>query len=126
VRDVAAFLAEGFADVFGPLPAGLIGGAPYGHSAEMDELEFAFIEDAGFVGVVETLEDDFVHGVPPGEFVVQESVVRSCLVHVNFSFHCGWVCPSIFIEEQLQILRLTTPTLKTTRGAPFAQDDSLR
>jgi len=27
-------------------------------------------------------------------------------------------------EEQLQILRLTTPELKKTLGAPFAQDDS--
>jgi hypothetical protein len=29
----------------------------------------------------------------------------------------------IFIEEQQQILRLTTPRLKSTPGAPFAQDD---
>jgi hypothetical protein len=29
-----------------------------------------------------------------------------------------------FIEEQPQILRLTTPRLKSTPGAPFAQDDS--
>jgi hypothetical protein len=29
-----------------------------------------------------------------------------------------------FIEEQTQILRLTTPRLKSTPGAPFAQDDS--
>jgi hypothetical protein len=29
-----------------------------------------------------------------------------------------------FIEEQQQILRLTTPRLKSTPGAPFAQDDS--
>src|ERR1035437_459840 len=29
-----------------------------------------------------------------------------------------------FIEEQQQILRLTTPMLKSTPGAPFAQDDS--
>ena len=29
-----------------------------------------------------------------------------------------------FIEEQLQILRLTTPRLKSTPRAPFAQDDS--
>jgi hypothetical protein len=28
-----------------------------------------------------------------------------------------------FIEEQPQILRLTTPRLKSTPGAPFAQDD---
>jgi hypothetical protein len=28
-----------------------------------------------------------------------------------------------FIEEQQQILRLTTPRLKSTPGAPFAQDD---
>jgi hypothetical protein len=28
------------------------------------------------------------------------------------------------IEEQPQILRLTTPSLKSTPGAPFAQDDS--
>jgi hypothetical protein len=28
------------------------------------------------------------------------------------------------IEEQPQILRLTTPRLKSTPGAPFAQDDS--
>ena len=27
-------------------------------------------------------------------------------------------------EEQPQILRLTTPMLKSTHGAPFAQDDS--
>jgi hypothetical protein len=27
-------------------------------------------------------------------------------------------------EEQPQILRLTTPRLKSTPGAPFAQDDS--
>jgi hypothetical protein len=30
-----------------------------------------------------------------------------------------------FIEEQQQILRLTTPRLKSTPGAPFAQDDSI-
>jgi hypothetical protein len=30
-----------------------------------------------------------------------------------------------FIEEQPQILRLTTPRLKSTPGAPFAQDDKL-
>src|ERR1035437_5770736 len=29
-----------------------------------------------------------------------------------------------FIEEQQQILRLTTPRLKNTPGAPFAQDDN--
>ncbi len=29
-------------------------------------------------------------------------------------------------SEQLQILRLTTPRLKSTSGAPFAQDDHLR
>jgi len=29
-----------------------------------------------------------------------------------------------FIEEQPQILRLTPPRLKSTPGAPFAQDDS--
>jgi hypothetical protein len=29
-----------------------------------------------------------------------------------------------FIEELPQILRLTTPRLKSTPGAPFAQDDS--
>jgi hypothetical protein len=29
-----------------------------------------------------------------------------------------------FPEEQPQILRLTTPMLKSTHGAPFAQDDS--
>ena len=29
-----------------------------------------------------------------------------------------------FIEKQQQILRLTTPRLKRTPGAPFAQDDS--
>jgi hypothetical protein len=28
------------------------------------------------------------------------------------------------IEEQPQILRLTTPRLKSTPGAPFAQDDN--
>jgi len=30
-----------------------------------------------------------------------------------------------FIEKQPQILRLTTPRLKSTPGAPFAQDDEL-
>jgi hypothetical protein len=30
----------------------------------------------------------------------------------------------MFNEEQQQILRLTTPRLKSTPGAPFAQDDS--
>jgi hypothetical protein len=29
------------------------------------------------------------------------------------------------IEDQLQILQLTTPELKKTFAAPFAQDDSL-
>jgi len=35
----------------------------------------------------------------------------------------GQLSPS-FIQEQPQILRLTTPRLKKTPGAPFAQDDS--
>jgi hypothetical protein len=30
----------------------------------------------------------------------------------------------MFFEIQLRILRLTTPRLKKTPGAPFAQDDS--
>src|SRR3569833_3768680 len=40
----------------------------------------------------------------------------------------SWVRSSVFAlvtcEKQLQILRLTTPELKKTFGAPFAQDDS--
>jgi len=39
-------------------------------------------------------------------------------------FSASSVVSQKFIEEQPQILRLTTPRLKSTPGAPFAQDDS--
>jgi hypothetical protein len=62
VGDIAALLAQGFADVLGPAPTGLIRGAADGHAAEMDEFELAFFEGADFVGVLELLEDNLVHG----------------------------------------------------------------
>src|SRR5271156_1899808 len=48
--DVATGSAEDGADVHGPLPAGLVGGAADGHGAEVDEFEFSFFESADFVG----------------------------------------------------------------------------
>jgi hypothetical protein len=55
VFDVAARGTNRGADVQGPLPAGLVGGAADGDAADADEFEFSFFEDADFVGGFETL-----------------------------------------------------------------------
>jgi hypothetical protein len=85
----------------------------------VDEFEFAFVEGADFVGVVEALEDDFVHGasgaVCSSLFVVRGSRFAACSCLLFFESAA---------ERQLQILRLTTPELKKMFGAPFAQDDT--
>ena len=50
VLDIAAGGTNGGSHVFGPLPAGLVGGAADGYGAEVDEFEFSFFEGADFVG----------------------------------------------------------------------------
>jgi hypothetical protein len=69
VFDIAAPGAYGGADVLGPLPAGLIGGAADGHGAEVDEFEYSFFEGADFVGGFEAFQDCFerwLHFSPRG------------------------------------------------------------
>jgi len=55
VFNVTARGADVGADVGGPAPSRLVGGAADGHAAEADEFEFAFFEGADFVGGFKTL-----------------------------------------------------------------------
>src|SRR5579863_10168498 len=43
--------ARRFAHLLRPLPAGLIGGTPDGHAADVDEFELTLLETSSFVGM---------------------------------------------------------------------------
>jgi len=55
VFDVASGGADRGADVGGPFPAGLVGGAADGHATEADDFEFTLFEGADFIGGFEAL-----------------------------------------------------------------------
>jgi len=55
--DHAELGAGRLADMLGPFPARLIGGAPDDHRTQMHKLELALLELTHFVGCVEALED---------------------------------------------------------------------
>src|SRR5450755_4273980 len=59
--DVAARRAHAGADVNGPLPSGLVGGATDGHAADANEFESSFFERAHLVGLFETLQNCLEH-----------------------------------------------------------------
>src|SRR3712207_1513689 len=61
VLDLAEGRAGERADVRGPLPARLVRRAPDGEPADADDLEPAQLELARLVGLLEALQDDFVH-----------------------------------------------------------------
>ncbi len=56
--DLASAFTEFGADVFGPLPAWLVGGAADGEAADVDEFEASFDELPHFIGRGEAFEDD--------------------------------------------------------------------
>jgi hypothetical protein len=56
--------------------------------------------------------------------ITKKLPAKSSWIRSYALFLASCVVSQKFIEEQPQILRLTTPRLKSTPGAPFAQDDS--
>jgi hypothetical protein len=61
VLDVAARGTHAGADVDGPSPAGLIGGAADGEAANPNDFEFSFIEGSDFIGLIKSLQNDVAH-----------------------------------------------------------------
>src|ERR1700691_4803278 len=60
--DVAARRADSGTDVNRPFPPGLVGGAAYGHAANMNEFEFSLFERSDFIGFFKTFENCLKHG----------------------------------------------------------------
>jgi hypothetical protein len=59
--DLAFLLSEGFANVLGPAPAWFVSRAANGHAAQMNDLEFSFLECANFVRRLEAFQNYIVH-----------------------------------------------------------------
>jgi hypothetical protein len=67
---------------------------------------------------------DVPQGLKPFIFRLFSARLKSCPDTKPIYATSSNVVNQKLIEEQPQILRLTTPRLKSTPGAPFAQDDS--
>ena len=94
VFDCAAGRTDSWTDVLGPFPSRLVGRAADRQAADVDELELALDEHAGFVGCVELFESDRIHDTS-AHFVAQRSLLRIELVAAG-----GHEKPPAAAEEQ--------------------------